>query len=139
MSVAATVGWAAVCELAGVAAALAGTRAARGCRGGSGDDDGGADAYLSLGSDGSQPPAVVTVVAAEPLLSLHPVPSEASLVSLAAPESSSAASFASSPVLRAAVVSDGGGSSALGRGYGVGGGHTGGDSASTADDPVGFR
>ena len=86
LSVAAAVGWAAVCALTGVAAALAGARASRGCRSG-GDGDGDGDAYVTLGGDdsvhgaGSRAPSPppVAVAVAEPLFTLHAVASESSL------------------------------------------------------------
>jgi len=111
LSVAAAVGWAALCVLAGAALALACARAAAACNG-NGDDDGGhgggyAEAGRDRGAAAAQLPSASAppqILLSEPLLALRPVPSDGSLASLA-PDGSggvpSSTSFTSSPVLRA--------------------------------------
>ena len=139
LSVAAAVGWAALCVLAGAAFALACARAAASCS--SGDDDGGHGGdYAAAAAAGhergaaaaqQQPSASAPpqMLLSEPLLALRPVPSDVSLASLA-PDGSgvpSSTSFSSSPVLRAVAVG------LAGRGDFTGAAST------SSEDPAGFR
>ena len=138
LSVAAAVGWAALCVLAGAALALACARAAAACNG-NGDDDGGhgggggyAEAGRDRGAAAAQLPSASAppqILLSEPLLALRPVPSDGSLASLA-PDGSggvpSSTSFTSSPVLRAVAV------------VGLAAEYTG-AASTTSEDPAGFR